>query len=380
MLYLAAGYVAFHLGVLLYLRYGISKMTVLPATRREPAAWPSLTVVFAARNEADNFRQRGVQVLGLDYPGLQFVFVNDRSTDATGSLLDAAGRTDGRVRVVHVEDLPPGWLGKNHALHQAAAACSSELILFTDADVQIETDFLKRAVLLLERQNLDYLTAMARLWSRSPWASPVLGSFILGFLVGMRPWLGKNPASRQAIGIGAFGLVRRQAYLAAGGHEPIRLRPDDDIRLARWLKQKGLRVDCVFGSPGVEVEWYETLGSMARGLEKNTLAAGFDYSLVHAAAGLGTQFVTLLLPYALLLVSSGPAQGLFALSIGFLSLSYATAARKGGVPLWTAGLLPLGVLVIFAIFLRGIVLTLWRGGICWRDTFYSLEELKKNRL
>ena len=77
-------------------------------------------------------------MLALDYPALEVIAVDDRSTDATGAILDEIAREDRRLRVVHVRDLPPGWLGKTHALQVASEATDARWILFTDADVVFE--------------------------------------------------------------------------------------------------------------------------------------------------------------------------------------------------------------------------------------------------
>jgi cellulose synthase/poly-beta-1,6-N-acetylglucosamine synthase-like glycosyltransferase len=96
-------------------------------------------------------------LLALDYPRLELLAVNDRSTDGTGDILDRVAAEDGRLNVVHLKELPPGWLGKNHALHYGAERASGELLLFTDADVVMEPTTLLRAVQHLQQEDLDHL-------------------------------------------------------------------------------------------------------------------------------------------------------------------------------------------------------------------------------
>jgi hypothetical protein len=38
---------------------------------------------------------------------------------------------------------------------------------------------------------------------------------------------------------------------------------------------------------------------------------------------------------------------------------------------------PLGAILLCYMLLRSTVVTLWQGGIIWRDTFYPLDELKR---
>ena len=89
-------------------------------------------------------------LLAQDYPELALIAVDDRSTDGTGAILDAIAAEDTRLKVLHIEELPAGWLGKTHALHAAAATSSADWLLFTDADVLFVPDTLRRAIALAE--------------------------------------------------------------------------------------------------------------------------------------------------------------------------------------------------------------------------------------
>lgn len=91
---------------------------------------PSLTVIVPACNEAAELEPAARTLLAQNYPELELIFVNDRSTDATGRIIDEMARGNSRVVTVHIEALPERWLGKVHALHiglqgQAAKSCCS---------------------------------------------------------------------------------------------------------------------------------------------------------------------------------------------------------------------------------------------------------------
>ena len=98
-------------------------------------------------------------LLALDYPALEVVAVDDRSTDATGRILDRLAASDPRLRVRHVSDLPPGWLGKNHAMAEGAASATGDWLLFTDADVHFAPDALKRSMAFALRHGLGHCVA-----------------------------------------------------------------------------------------------------------------------------------------------------------------------------------------------------------------------------
>src|SRR5437868_3642634 len=110
------------------------------------AKLPALSIVVPARNEADQIRACLNSLLSLDYLNLEIVAVNDRSTDTTGAIMDEIAAADPRLRVVHVTELPPRWLGKTHAMWVGASAANGEWILFTDGDVIFSPDSMRRAV------------------------------------------------------------------------------------------------------------------------------------------------------------------------------------------------------------------------------------------
>jgi glycosyltransferase involved in cell wall biosynthesis len=340
---------------------------------------PAVSIVVAARDEERGVERAMASLLAQRYPALEFVAVDDRSTDRTGEILDRLAATDPRLRVVHLRELPAGWLGKNHALWLGAAAARGEWLLFTDADVVMTPDAVSRAVAYAEREGRDFLT----LFPVIPMPGLLLQAFVASggviFHAALRPRKARDPKSRHFVGVGAFNLVRASAYARAGGHQRIRLRPDDDIKLGKILKRSGASVDAVSGSGMVSVEWYHSLGEAIDGLMKNSFSV-VEYHPVVMLAGIPLFLVAGLGPLAALWLGPGPVRIFGAVTVLFQLLLHAAAAREVGAPRRAALLYPL-VSVIYAwIILRALVLNLSLGGITWRGTFYSLTELRKNRV
>src|SRR5512133_478831 len=95
---------------------------------------PRVSLIVSALNEAATIEPALRSLLAIDYPDLELIVINDRSTDATPAIIERVAADAPRMRVVHLRELPSGWLGKNHALHQGAAIATGDYLLFTDAD------------------------------------------------------------------------------------------------------------------------------------------------------------------------------------------------------------------------------------------------------
>ena len=379
MIVLATLLCAYQLSLFLILVRGAAKLSPLKTETQEHLPLPSLSIVVPARNEEKTIETGLRSLVKMDYPGLQIVVVNDRSTDGTREKSEAFQQKWPQIKIKNLTELPKGWLGKNHALHTGAQETQTELILFTDADVEMDEKFLKGAVRFFQKGSLDHLGGIPQVTSRSWYLYPLIGVFGLGFSLFTRPWQGKNVKKDRAVGIGAFNLVKRSSYEAIGGHQKLSLRPDDDLKLALVMKRSGFRTDCVNGVHGMRVEWYPDFPSLARGLEKNVMT-GFEYSFFLAFLSLGVFAMTFIFPFVFPFFATGKALVVAWISVGLLLMSYLGQLYLARLPLWCVPLMPLATPIIWVIFARACLLTHLRKGVYWRDTFYSLEALRSNRM
>ena len=358
---------------------GVTRMTQLSRwSGAEPGVWPTVTVVVAARDEEGAVEAATRSLLQLDYPELEVVVVDDRSNDATGRILDDLAAGAARLRVERVERLPEGWLGKTHALHVGARGARGSWLLFSDADVHFAPSALRRAVSYALARDLDHLAALPRFVAAGPFVGAFMGAFALLFSIYTRLWNAADPTSDAAVGIGAFGLVRRDAYDRIGGHASVRMRPDDDLALGEALKAAGARQEAVFASELVEVAWYRDVRSAIRGMRKNAFA-GLDFSVTRAVAVVIALLATHVFPFAAVFFTNGPTRWAFLAVVATVLATYAWNQRITGHP-WAYGLLhPLGVLFLCVAALRSAITALVTGEVEWRGTRYSLDEMREAR-
>ena len=340
---------------------------------------PSVSLVAPARNEERNIERAVRSLLKLDYPNLEIMLVNDRSTDRTGEILDRLALEFPQLNVVHLKDLPAGWLGKNHALQYGAQQSRGEWLLFTDADVVFEPTTLRRALAYVAENQVDHLAATPACHMPNWLLTSFAVTFAIYFSLYVRIWNVRNPRSGAHIGVGAFNLIRASVYRALGGHESIRMRPDDDLKLGKIVKLGGYRQDVVNGTELIGVEWYASLGETVRGLEKNAFS-GADYRVGLTVVSSVLSLVFNVWPFLGVLMVGPPTRWLYAaVCLTLLWLAW-VSARGMNVRQWAALGFPLAVLLLVYIQWRTMLLNYFQDGIRWRDTHYSLAELKANRV
>jgi chlorobactene glucosyltransferase len=270
-----------------------------------PGFLPRVSVVIPARDEAAEIERAVRSHLAQDYPDLQVVVVDDRSTDGTAKILETLCREDSRLIVVAGREPPEGWLGKPHALFAGAQAADGELLLFADADVRYDPRTLREAVGVMEDRALDLLAFFPRLEARGFWESvlmPYLGVAVflgLGFLARVR----RCPI---AMGAGTGNLVRRRVYDSIGGHGALCGSVVDDVRLAVTVKRAGFRVAAFRAEDRVAVRMYLGFRGVWNGFTKNV-------AWVYSGFGGALLFVLTIL---LLAVSIAPAAVLALAAVG----------------------------------------------------------------
>ena len=357
--------------------YGAARLPWLkdfPAARDEEC--PHISVVFAARDEEEKLPAALATLVAIDYPQLEIIAVDDRSTDATSRLLDEFAAAHPQLKVVHIQELPPGWLGKPHALQNAYEVSSGEWLVFTDADVQFQRDSLRRVVSLVRDRGLDHLALLGDVKRSGFWDNVLISFFAMGFQLATDPYQVSNPHSRSYVGVGAFQMLKRSAYETCGTHRRLAMEVVDDMKLGKLVKQSGFRSAVAVAQHAVSVEWHIGLQNLVRGVEKNFFA-GAQFSLGLAAAQILALLAMNVVPFVGLFLGHGWIRA-FAVIAVLIALCFHLGVDvvMQISPLYCLTL-PLGAAVFAYMVLRSTVVTLRQGGIVWRDTFYPLDELRR---
>jgi glycosyltransferase involved in cell wall biosynthesis len=365
-------------------------MSRLPDLLTMPPGVPRgrLSVVVPARNEEEYVGAGLSSLLRSQDVDLEVIAVDDRSGDRTGAIMDALQqeqRAPGvRYLVEHVRELPPGWLGKPHAMARGAALAEGEWLLFTDADVVFAEDALARALAYIERDGGDHLLVVPTAIARSAGERMMLPFLHALSIWGPRLWRVADARARDAVGVGAFNLIRRIAYERVGGWERLRMEVLEDVSMGVVLKQAAFRSRVVTGRDLMRIRWAHGVRGVVTNLSKNVFSA-FRFRLGLVAMGTAALTVMCLLPFGGIVIGSIWSRAwlwpsLVSLAaLGSLYWRYGRFADADGANtmLWLPTF-PVATLVFVYSMVRSTALTLVRGGVEWRGTFYSLRELREH--
>ena len=366
---------------------GISRLPDL-LEQESPVARGSLSVIVPARNEGPGVAAGLRSLLASKGVDLEVIAVDDRSTDETGTAMDALEQKApaARVRYVveHVRELAAGWLGKPYAMARGTALATGEWLLFTDADVVFAEDTLARALAWLELEGADHLLVVPTVMARSAGEAMMLPFLHVLSIWGPRLWRVADPRSRDAVGVGAFNLMRRSTYEAVGGWERLRMEVIEDLRMGYLIKQAGFASRVVTGRNLVRIRWAHGAWGVVTNLTKNVFAA-FRYRIGLIVAGTVATAITCLVPFAGLVLGIGWDRAWLwpsLVSLAALAALYwryrEFADPSGAATMLRLAAFPAAALVFIYAMVRSTVLTLVRGGVVWRGTFYPLRELREH--
>ena len=317
----------------------------LQPSQEQPLPETSLTVVIPAYNEAENINVCLESVLSSTPPCVewQVLVVDDESSDATAELAAASAahlpHTSAGFSLLSAGPRPAAerWVGKNWACTRAMEQVHSDWVLFIDADVQLQTDALQRALAQAISDQADLLSLAPRLtcgclaeWMVQPIMASLLG---LGFPIEAA----NDPASDVAFAAGPFMLFRRSVYQRIGGHRALAAEVVEDLALARTIKAGGHRLRYLLGLDAVDLRMYADLAALWEGWTKNW-CLGLDRDPAKALAAAGVVVVMFSIPWLLLPVAIGlllalpPMQGCW---LALLTAALVAVGQQLILRLWT---------------------------------------------
>jgi glycosyltransferase involved in cell wall biosynthesis len=334
--------------------------------------WPLVSFVVPARNEEAGIERAVRSFCTQDYPALEVIVVNDRSTDGTGQVLAELQKEFPNLVVVDGQDPPAGWLGKPNALELGRAHAKGDWILMTDADAVHAPDLLRRAMSYALGESAGMLVIRPRHVTEGFFEAVLMCGVNFFFFVATPLFLVRYSRSPLfATGSPVFNLIRRDALEACGGFACLKHAVVDDLEIGFQVKRAGYRVAVAFAGASIGHRMYRGARETVRGFGKTT------FPTIRKASWLLLLYwivavVTSFLPYFGFV--DGLAHGRIiipaAISLAAMHLIFAGIAWRYGEPWYITFLNPLRELGWLWIFTRSLVVYC-RKGLVWRGRSYS---------
>lgn len=364
--------------------FGRTKMQLLEKPRKPQNPPPSVSLLIPAKDEGEGIRGCLQSALDQDWPNLQVIAIDDRSTDQTGAVMDAMAVEDPRLKVLHIQPatLGPGWTGKNNALFTGTKHATGDWLLFVDSDVLLQPDAVSKTVTVSAHKKYDLFSVLPKLEARTLWERALIplcsAAAATMYMIALT---NDDDNKRVYFANGQFLLTTRAAYDAIGGHETVKDRLCEDTEIGRLMKMRGFRTRVSWGSKYVSVRMYKDLGGIIKGWSRiyyaakvgdpthiilamlfvifNAFSAYFllGYGIWRAVHPIGN-----FLDYAWL----AAAIVHLALMMVFLSNMYRWSKNAG----WYALLFPITGLILLRTLCKALVMCVTKK-VEWRGTSYS---------
>jgi glycosyltransferase involved in cell wall biosynthesis len=240
-----------------------------------------VSVLIPARNEENNIANLLTDLIYHDYKNIEILVFNDQSTDKTGEIVTGFTQKDARVKLINSEGLPEGWLGKNHACHSLSKLATGKYLLFLDSDVRIGNGIIKQTCAFSEKHKLGLLSIFPRqiMVTAGEKAAVPLMHFILLTLLPLI-LVRKTGFSSLAAANGQFMLFNAETYRKTLPHEKMKIDKVEDIKIARYFKNEGIKIACITGKESVSCRMYNGFSEAVHGFSKNvTQFFGNSFSL-----------------------------------------------------------------------------------------------------
>lgn len=367
-------------------QYGID--IHIPRVSHQPDSdSPLISIIIPARNEAGNIRRCIEALQSQTYPNFELIVVDDGSTDATPVILQdlqAAAKDTlhpGRLSIISGSELPPGWAGKPHAIHQGHQAAGGEWLCFIDADTFANPDLISSTYQAAVNLGADMLSILTYQELVGFWEKVILPLVFTALTVGFPAQRVNDPTKPDAIANGQFILIRRSAYEAVGGHEAVRDQIAEDKALAVIVKGAGYRLIVGDGRELARTRMYTSLPEIWEGWVKNIYLGMQDrlgLLLVGAIVGL-TAALALPLWTMLSIAWAASGGGWVAVLVaaeslalwGYILYNRHRVNRAMEISSWYGLTLPLGALFFTAMMLVSAYSVFSGRGVKWRGRRYT---------
>ena len=364
---------AFVGGVYFALNSLLNRNALSSLSRYRSTRQPLVSVLIPCRNEEEHIANCVETFLNQNYSNLEILILNDHSEDGSEKILSGYARKHDKLTIIKGKKLPEGWTGKNWACHQLYEHSKGEVLLYCDADTQVDPGLVRDAVSELEIHGLGFLTMFPQrnsvnlfdrwIWSFTSW---VIASWV-------PLWLAYQTRMRLfAVGFGQFLMLRRSAYDSIGGYDGLRGNSLDDFEIARRIQAAGIDWRVYSGIGRLTTESYRSTKETVDGYGKSIFPALGRNGLILLFAWLflanltWTPVIVLILESLHWITLTTDQLQLASLCVTAVLISWAAAAVKLKINTITTVLYPIAITSVLYTAVASYI-TIRRGAMQWKD-------------
>ena len=319
------------------------------------SAYPRVSIVICAKNEAYNLERNLPFILQQNYPGFEVLVVDVGSEDGTPKILQQLMEQYSQLKSLYIPPTEKIGAGKKYALQKGVQAAAHEIILLTDADcVPATKDWAQKMIGVLDGKDIAL--------GISPYqkAPGLLNAFVeYETALTALQYITYSKAGSPYMGVGRNLCFRKNSFLQKKWSDAEMQMPsgDDDLFVQSIANHKNTAT-CMdknsftySAAPANWKAWYRQ--------KKRHLATGFQYSNKHQVL-LGTfLFSKMLLYFSFLCLFTDGSCLLFSSAIllsywiGLICVNYYLQHSYQLVPRWYLAPV-LDMAYVFSIIFTGI--------------------------
>ena len=330
---------------------------------------PKVSVLIPARDEEENIGRCLDSLLNQTYRAYEIIVYDDMSGDKTWEVISRYEAQNPVVKAVKGTELPEGWYGKPHAMHEMAKHASGEYFLFTDADTVHGPQSISWAMTNAAAHRSDVLSGYTRQVFKSFGEVAVLSNMFLNAVLFMPLWLIpviKLPFASHIIG--QFIFFKATVFRAMGGYASVRHKISEDVYMGRELKKRGHRLVFLDVQNHVSCRMYKSFYEAVQGIAKNI----YDFFEKHVISIVAlTVFISggLVLPVVLLplgIITHGQHVHLAATTVGLFLAAWTLFLYNRGMPWYAPLLYPFLFILLIYIAWKSVIDDTLGKGYLWK--------------
>lgn len=221
--------------------YMLNLLKLKRPVHAEPAEWPMVSVLVAARNEAENILECLSALHALDYPAdkIEILIGNDQSTDYTQMLTEGFIKNKPGFRLINLNGTEHVQTrGKARVLAVLAEHAKGDYFLITDADISVPAGWAKAMLAEMTANGADMCGGTTNIRAMTAFGrfQQVDWLYFMGIIHTFAS-IGKHLTV-----VGNNMGISAKAYRETGGFAKIPFSITEDYALFNAVKKKGFKV------------------------------------------------------------------------------------------------------------------------------------------